>query len=245
MIEKALKYDCALNRFKVVDKKYKYFPSAQDWKRAKLIHEILMPFYKITTLMSRRRYSTSNLYFGHIWKIQCLLEVNRDHVDNVIREMVYELRLKYDKYLEQYNVVLAMGAVLDPRMKFKLLKRCYDELDLFTSQAKINHLKSELYKLFEEYRKKFPLTPFLPCLKSSDTGFFDLDDVLDYMEEGKSALDMYLEDPKLDMKSYPNLNVLRYWRENQHRFAALTYMAMDILSIPITTVASESSFNIG
>lgn len=74
---------------------------------------------------------------------------------------------------------------------------------------------------------------------------FDLDDVPDYMEEGKSALDMYLEDPKLDMKSYPNLNVLHYWRENRHRFGALTYMAMDILSIPITTVASESSFSIG
>ncbi|KAL0684817.1 hypothetical protein Bca4012_051665 [Brassica carinata] len=37
---------------------------------------------------------------------------------------------------------------------------------------------------------------------------FELDDVPDYMEEGKSALDMYLEDPKLDMRSHPNLNVL-------------------------------------
>lgn len=166
MLEKALKYERALNRFKVADKNYKHCPSAQDWKRAKLIHEILMPFYKITTLMSGRSYSTSNLYFGHIWKIQCLLEVNRDHDDNVIREMVYAMRLKYNKYWEQYSVLLAMGAVLDPRMKFKLLKRCYDELDPFTSQAKINHLKSELYKLFEEYRKKFPLTPVVSCTRA-------------------------------------------------------------------------------
>jgi len=35
------------------------------------------------------------------------------------------------------SVILAMGAVLDPRMKFKLLKRCYDELDPTTSQEKI------------------------------------------------------------------------------------------------------------
>lgn len=68
---------------------------------------------------------------------------------------------------------------------------------------------------------------------------FNLDDVPDYIEEGK------LEDSKLDMKSHHNLNVLHYWKENIHRFGPLTYMAMDVLNISITTVASESSFSIG
>ena len=159
MLEKALEYERALNRFKVVDKSYRHCPSSQEWKRAKLIHQILMPFYCITTLMSGTSYSTSNLYFGHIWKIQCLLEVNRSNEDSIIREMISKMRIKFDKYWEQYSVVLAMGAVFDPRMKFRLLKRCYDELDPFTSKEKIKHLEDKLYKLFEEYRKKYPLTP--------------------------------------------------------------------------------------
>lgn len=54
---------------------------------------------------------------------------------------------------------------------------------------------------------------------------------------------MYLKDPKLDMRSHPNLNVMQYWKENIYRFGALAYNAMDMLSIPITTVASESSFS--
>uniref|UniRef100_A0A0D2ZPM9 HAT C-terminal dimerisation domain-containing protein n=2 Tax=Brassica oleracea TaxID=3712 RepID=A0A0D2ZPM9_BRAOL len=151
-----------------------------------------------------------------------------------------------------------MGVVMDPRMKFSLLKRCYDELDLFTSEEKIKHLKKKLYDLFEEYRKKIPLTPVMSSSRVDShvakrgrgilgvqDDLFDLDDVPDYIEEGKSSLGMYLEDLKLDMKNHPNLNVLHYWKENRNRFGALTYMAMDILSIPITTVASESSFSIG
>ncbi|KAL0796250.1 hypothetical protein Bca101_067627 [Brassica carinata] len=226
MLEKALKYERALNRFKVVDKNYKHCPSSQEWKRAKIIHEILMPFYCITTLMSGTSYSTSNLYFGHIWKIQCLLEVNRSNDDSVIRDMISKMRKKFDKYWEQYSVILAMGAVLDPRMKFRLLKRCYDELDPFTSGEKIKHLKEKLYDLFEEYRKKFPLTPVVSSSRVDSHAakrgrgilgvqddLFDLDDVPDYMEEGKSALDMYLEDPKLDMRNHPDLNVLLLtWR---------------------------------
>ncbi|CAB81093.1 AT4g05510 [Arabidopsis thaliana] len=219
MLHKALKYQRALNRFKIVDKNYKNCPSSEEWKRAKTIHEILMPFYKITNLMSGRSYSTSNLYFGHVWKIQCLLE----------------MRLKFDKYWKEYSVILAMRAVLDPRMKFKLLKRCYDELDPTTSQEKIDFLETKITELFGEYRKAFPVTP---------VDLFDLDDVPE-VEEGKSALDMYLEDPKLEMKNHPNLNVLQYWKENRLRFGALAYMAMDVLSIPITSVASESSFSIG
>nr|GMC77819.1 peroxidase 64 [Ipomoea batatas] len=61
----------------------------------------------------------------------------------------------------------------------------------------------------------------------------------------KSDLDTYLEEGKLDTKSNMHLDVLQYWKEHQARFPCLSKMACDILSIPITTVASESSFSIG
>lgn len=56
---------------------------------------------------------------------------------------------------------------------------------------------------------------------------------------------MYLKEPKLDRKGNPNLDVLAYWKENRGRYTELSLMARDILSIPIATVASESTFSIG
>ena len=42
-----------------------------------------------------------------------------------------------------------------------------------------------------------------------------------------------------------DLNVLEFWKLHKYRFLELAIMACDILSIPITIVASESSFSIG
>lgn len=59
---------------------------------------------------------------------------------------------------------------------------------------------------------------------------------------GKSELDMYLEE---GFKPKTKIDVLDYWKVNVGRFPKLARMARDILSIPITTVASESTFSIG
>ena len=61
----------------------------------------------------------------------------------------------------------------------------------------------------------------------------------------KSQLDLYLEEPNLDFDCYEDLDVLKRWRDTVGRFPELSIMARDLLSIPITTVASESAFSIG
>ena len=40
-------------------------------------------------------------------------------------------------------------------------------------------------------------------------------------------------------------DVLQWWKGNQSKFPILSMMARDILSIPVTTVASESTFSAG
>lgn len=59
----------------------------------------------------------------------------------------------------------------------------------------------------------------------------------------KTQLDLYLEYSKIYRKT--NLNVLTYWKANQYRYSKVTIIAKDILSIPISSVAYESTFSVG
>jgi len=40
-------------------------------------------------------------------------------------------------------------------------------------------------------------------------------------------------------------DVLVWWKTNQFRFPVISQMARDVLTIPLSTVASESAFSVG
>jgi hypothetical protein len=64
-------------------------------------------------------------------------------------------------------------------------------------------------------------------------------------ETGKSQLDIYLDEPGLDFHSYEDMDVLQWWKNNNDRFPELSRLACDLLSVPITTVASNSEYCTG
>lgn len=59
----------------------------------------------------------------------------------------------------------------------------------------------------------------------------------------KSKLDVYLEDMRVDRGT--KLDILGWWKEHELHYGELCHLARDILSVPLTTVASESTFSIG
>jgi hypothetical protein len=48
-----------------------------------------------------------------------------------------------------------------------------------------------------------------------------------------------------NMNSYAKFNASDWWKENTCKFRILSKLARDILSIPITTMSSESTFSAG
>ncbi|KAL0415435.1 UNVERIFIED_CONTAM: Zinc finger BED domain-containing protein RICESLEEPER 2 [Sesamum latifolium] len=56
-----------------------------------------------------------------------------------------------------------------------------------------------------------------------------------------SELDMYLEESLLPRAR--DFDILNWWKTNGAKFPTLQKMARDILAIPVSTVASESTFS--
>ncbi|MFQ6626010.1 hypothetical protein Gotur_004628, partial [Gossypium turneri] len=71
------------------------------------------------------------------------------------------------------------------------------------------------------------------------------DDYKRYLSESstkseRSYMDIYLEEPELELNS--QINVLDYRSKISIRYREFSFLACDILAIPTSTVASESTF---
>ena len=148
------------------DPNYKTLPSVEEWDRGAKICKLLKPFSVITTDFSGSKYPTSNVYFTQVWRIQLLLEKYSICDDAGVREMARDMQVKFDKYWKEYSLILAMGAVLDPRVKTVMLEAAYKELDPSSASLKTAKLKESLSDLYKDYQKLsqtgssgFSLTP--------------------------------------------------------------------------------------
>lgn len=58
----------------------------------------------------------------------------------------------------------------------------------------------------------------------------------------KLELDLYLTETPPEPKYFLTFNILSYWKNRQERYPNLCRLTFDVLSIPITIVASKSTF---
>jgi hypothetical protein len=60
----------------------------------------------------------------------------------------------------------------------------------------------------------------------------------------KTQLELYLDEPKY-LEKNKTFDILSFWKGNKFRYLGIAAMACDILDIPISIVASESTSSIG
>lgn len=266
MLVVAIGYKDVFSRYADRDLSYSFVPSDEDWDKAKIVCDFLEEFDMVTNLISGTDYPTSNLFLPELWHIKKILDEARFSEDSCLTKMATKMKMRFDKYWGDCNLLISLAAILDPRNKIKFIDFAFGQI--YSSDNAIRHLNEVrdcLYKLFEEYlsshkskiadgksqsESQSQSSKFTGSGKGKSRGRAQFDSmmrIVDILPTEKSELDVYLEERVFfhDEEIDPPFDALGWWREHTLKFPILSKMACDILSIPITTVASESAFSAG
>lgn len=246
------------------------FPSCLDWENVRRVVKFLQHFFYLTEKVSGTQYTTTNLYLPELSEVDYKLQEWEKDADAM--DMATKMREKYLKYWGdpmQMNKNIFHAVVLDPRHKMEFLQ--FILIKMFGDEKGKEYgdmVRSELTKLFDEYRKMGSAASIFGEASSSSTmssGFAigasteaepSQDGVMHQLKSAfkrykaasgqnseRTELEKYLaeetEDDALDF------DVLGWWKMNSHRFPTISAMARDVLAVPISTVASEAAFSTG
>lgn len=262
MLSCALEFKRVFPQYQKIDHHYKTLPSTEDFEKAEQVCKFLELFSVVTNIISGSQYPTANLFITELKDIKELLDKEARGDNEYLKPVATKMKEKFDKYWSDCNLLISIAAVLDPRVKMKcidiIFKSLYSESEALvqsiTVRENLNLLYQEYVDIHASNKKKegiFGNTSSIEsdsaCITSSLTpGLMRLQRLIqdDTVENAKSEIDIYLEEGVYMCKD-GYFDIIRWWKENSLKFKILSKMACDILSIPITTVASESTFSAG
>ncbi|KAB2611168.1 hypothetical protein D8674_019200 [Pyrus ussuriensis x Pyrus communis] len=222
------------------------------WDKIMKISKFLGYFYEVTCLFSGTKYPTSNLFFPKVFVIQLQIKAAMNDSESFMKKMGTYMYMKFEKYWSEYSLILAIAIILDPRYKLHFVDWAYTKLHGVNSVefAKVDDKLNDLFGVYLEKLSHLDnsntAVNSVPIhqRESVDVIFEDFDNNYDGSSSiEKNELQKYLEDKRIDRKV--DIDVLSWWQMERFHYPILSQLARDVLTIPISTVASESAFSIG
>jgi hypothetical protein len=208
----------------------------------------------VTTAFSAQSYPTANIFYPHIVSIKIALVKAMKHKNATYKKMGEAMMEKFNKYWEEKNNVMVLATILDPRYKLLYITWAFHELydDEITAELELDSIENEFIALFEKFEnekkqsEKVGPSSKPPIISSSmpasDSDFHNWR-ANTTTKSSKSELRNYLED--VGEENTPHFNLLEWWKVNSLRYPVLAKMARRFLTIPASSVSSESTFSTG
>ncbi|XP_016177786.1 zinc finger BED domain-containing protein RICESLEEPER 2-like [Arachis ipaensis] len=255
LVETEWLYRDIFARLKQEDSNYKSVPSNEEWELAKEICGKLKLFYDVTQLFSGTQVPTANIYFNKVCDIHVGLGKWAVSPNPVISSMTYMMKRKFDKYWKEIHGIMGVAAILDPRYKlngleYKFARECEDPNEC---TRKVERIKHACYELLHEYQKNTSNLSNMLVKSTQEVrvNAYEYDDVgyQLYIRQKKkekcsfvkTKFDHYVEEDVHPLT--PDFDILAWWKINGVRFPTLQKIARDIFAIPVSSIASESSFS--
>ncbi|KAL2895737.1 Zinc finger BED domain-containing protein RICESLEEPER 2 [Bienertia sinuspersici] len=238
MLAIAIKFKEVFFRLALEDSEYVCCPSVEDWIKIEKLLGILKILYTTTNIISGSEYPTSNVFLSEVCYIKEMLDRHAKSSDEFVRDMVKNMKERFDKYWGECNLIMAIGGILDPRVKMQVVDITFPQM--FPSElvrGNILKVRDTLYELFDEYKSLY---------SSSTEVSGECDDgTSNDNEESLPGMSRVLEVVKSEYIEEGKFDILKWWKQKSGKYRILSKIAADVLAIPITTVASEATFSAG
>lgn len=244
----------------ISDAQNQIIPSMDEWRQVETLCMYLKFLHDAASILTTEVYPTSNTFFHEVWKIQFELMNAAMSPDLFTRNLTKPLKDRFDSYWKDCNLVLAVAVVMDPRFKMKLVEFSFSRIYGDDAETWIKLVDEGLHELYLDYvLQSLPPPTFLDeagesvikaeisqddGLLSGADGLSDFDIYISEImssNQMKSELDQYLEESLLPRVQ--DFDALGWWKLNRLKYPTLSRMASDVLSIPVSTVASDSVFD--
>ena len=259
MLDCAIKFRKVFPRYALHDHNYGCYPNDDEWEKIEKLLQVLKVFKDTTNIISGSEYPTSNLFLSEVHRIKVLLNKKFESPDDFVSSMVQNMKQRFDKYWGECNMLMAIGAVLDPRLKMKALEITFPKMfSSHVARENISKVRDVMYQLYDEYvrmHSSFTIEESAECESvsnaheggSTSSSLLELLQVVRSGQEAepmKSELDVYLDEGLFISQDY-KFDALAWWKEKSMKFRILSKLAANVLAIPITTVAYEATFSAG
>lgn len=261
MLQSAFFYRSALDVYAAGDANYRWLPTPEEWNLYCEVNDALSVIHAATEEFSGSTYPTSNLFYSHIVDIKRVLGQLLKSKDPILKEMANAMLEKFEKYWgPECNTLFAVALVLDPRFKMGMINYTFPALyEETVLPKKLANVESTLKSLHASYESELQSTSkendattqsTSTSLGTTSSHFSAASQFHEYMKSKnaaslpKSDLKRYLDDPVEDIPA-KSFNLLQWWRMNELKYPIVAKLAKDILTIPITSVSSESAFSTG
>ncbi|XP_071939200.1 zinc finger BED domain-containing protein RICESLEEPER 2-like [Coffea arabica] len=152
MLVSGLEFKDIFPRYADINPGFHYIPTDFEWMKVEEVCKFLEIFHEITDMISESEYPTANIFLTELYRIKELLNEKALDPFKHIWAMAGSMSAKFDKYWGESNVLLSLGAILDPRYKMFLINHVFsviygkDAAPRFTAET-----RDILYELYNEY----------------------------------------------------------------------------------------------
>lgn len=216
-------------------KQSQYFLSDDDWNIAFTFMKFMLCFH--VTI----KYSSPHSIILHFYNISKSFSEYRNNES--IAHICDTMEKKFLKYWEDIPILFALSIVMDPRIKLSALEYYLNQIskNLNTeSKIKIDDVSSLSHEMYSNYATKYKNMNHRDFTYEGEDKFMLLLKEIHSLRSNSSTneLSTYLE-TNIAHEDL-NLGVLNWWKLHEWKYPILSIMARDLLTLPVSTQASES-----